>query len=97
MDVTAYTFEAVMTVLVELFCTPKSSMENPSLRVKKYGSHKSRTFIVKDFIEDEFGQWTMDEATGEQRVCLAVLIIQGAKIEQKRMWKRWFKSKSILR
>ena len=41
-------------------------MENPSLRVKKYGSHKSRTFIIEDFFEDEFGQWALDEETGDQ-------------------------------
>ena len=55
-EVTAYTFEAVKKVFVELFCTPKISMENLSLRVNKYGSHTTRTFIVKYFIEDEFGQ-----------------------------------------
>ena len=32
MNVTAYTFEAVRTVFVELFCTPKSSMENRTLQ-----------------------------------------------------------------
>ena len=67
-EVTAYTFEAVrtVTVFVEMCCTPKSSMKNSSLRVNKYGSHTSRTFIVEDFIEDEFGLWATDEATGEQ-------------------------------
>ena len=35
-EVTAYTLEAARTVFVDLFCTPKSSMENPSLRVNKY-------------------------------------------------------------
>ena len=30
-DISVYTFETVRTVFVELFCTPKSSMENPSL------------------------------------------------------------------
>ena len=38
-EVTTKTFEAVRTVVVELFCTPKSSMWNPSLRVNKSGSH----------------------------------------------------------
>ena len=56
-NVTAYTFEAVRTVFVELFCTPKSSMENPSLRVNGHGGSTNRTFIVEDCIEDEFGQW----------------------------------------
>ena len=65
-EVTAYTSEAVRRVFVELFCTPKSSMENPSLRVNKCGSHTSRTFIVEDVIEDEFGKWATDEVTGEQ-------------------------------
>ena len=51
---------------MELFCTPKSSTENPSLRVNRYGGHKSRTFIAEDFIDDEFGQWATEEVTGEQ-------------------------------
>ena len=58
-EVTAQNFEAVRTVFVELFCTPKSSMENPSLRGNKSG-------IAEDFIEDELGQWAADEVTGEQ-------------------------------
>ena len=48
MTVTAYTFQAVRTVFVELFCTPKSSMENPLLRVSRHGSSMNRTFIVED-------------------------------------------------
>ena len=66
MTVTAYTFEAVGTVFVELFCTPKSSMENPSLHVRGHGSSMNRTFIVEDCAEDDFGQWATDEVTGEQ-------------------------------
>ena len=66
MNVTAYIFEAVRTVFVELFCTPKSSMENPSLRVSGHVSSMDRTFVVEDFAEDDFGQWATDEVTGEQ-------------------------------
>ena len=50
-NVTAYTFEAVRTVFVEIFCTPKSSMENPSLRVNRHGGSTSKTFILEYFIE----------------------------------------------
>ena len=42
MNVTVYTFEAVKTVFVELFCTPKSSMENPALRVSGHGGSTNR-------------------------------------------------------
>ena len=66
MDITACTFEAVWTVFVVLFCTPKSSMENPSLRVSGHVSSMNRTFIVEDDAEDEFGQWAKGEVTGEQ-------------------------------
>ena len=45
----ACTFESVRTVFGELFCTPKSSMENPSLRVSGHVSSMNRTFIVEDF------------------------------------------------
>ena len=65
-DVTAYTYKAVRAVFVDLFCTPKSSMENPSFRVNKHTGSTSRTFIAEDFVEDEFGLWATDEATGEQ-------------------------------
>ena len=66
MNVPTYTFEAVRTVFVELFCTPKSSMENPSLRVSGHVSNMNRTFIVEDYAEDEFGQCAKDDVTGEQ-------------------------------
>ena len=66
MDIPAYTFEAVRTVFVELFCTPTSSTENPSLRVSGRVSSMNKTFIVEDYAQDEFGQWTKDEVTGKQ-------------------------------
>ena len=67
MNVTVSTLEAVKkTVFVELFCTPKSSIENPSLRVNGHGGSTSRTVIVENFAEDEFGQCAIDEVTGAQ-------------------------------
>ena len=39
-------FEAVQTLFVELFSAPKSSMENPSLRVKGHGGSMNRYFIL---------------------------------------------------
>ena len=65
-NVTAYTLEAVKTVFVELFCSSKSSMENPSLFVSGHDGSTNRTFIVEDYPEDEYGQWASDEVTGEQ-------------------------------
>ena len=53
-------------MFVELFCTPKSSIENPSLRVNGHGGSTSTTVIVENFAEDEFGQCAIDEVTGEQ-------------------------------
>ena len=66
MNVTDYTLDAVQTVFVELFCSPKSSLENPSLRVRGHGDSTSTTFIVENYAEDEYGQWATDEATGEK-------------------------------
>ena len=63
---TVYTFEVVKKVFVELLCTPKSSMENPSLRVSGRGSSMNRTFILEDWTEDEFRQRDIDDVTGEQ-------------------------------
>ena len=59
--VAAHASDAVRTVLMELFFTPKSSF-----RVNKHGGSTSKTFIVKDFTEDGYGRWATDEATGEQ-------------------------------
>ena len=66
MNVTVNTLEAVKTVFLGWLCTPKSSMENPSLRVNGHGGSTNRTFIAEDYAEDEFGQWAMDEVTGKQ-------------------------------
>ena len=66
-DVPAHTFEAVKTVFMDLLCTRKSSMENPSLRVSGHGGSESSAFIVEGFIENEFGHWATDEVTTEQR------------------------------
>ena len=41
-------------------------MDNPSLRVNRHGGSTSKTFIVEDYTEDEFGQWATDKVTGEQ-------------------------------
>ena len=66
MNVPACTFEAVRTVFVELFCAPKCSMENLSLRVSGHCGCFNRTFIVEECSEDDFGQWATDEITAEQ-------------------------------
>ena len=62
----AYNLEAVKTVFVKIFCSPKSSMENPSLRVSGHGGSTNRTSVVENYAEDECGQWAIDEVTGEQ-------------------------------
>ena len=41
-------------------------MENPSLRVSGHGGSLNRTFIAEDCSADDFGQWAMDEVSGEQ-------------------------------
>ena len=66
MSVTALSFEAVRTEFVELFTTPKSSMEKLSLHVSGHVSSMNRTFIVEDYTEDDPGQWAKDEVTGKQ-------------------------------
>ena len=57
MNVTAYTFETVRTVFVEVFCT---------LHGSGHGSSVNRTFIVEDYAVDQFGQWAKGGVTGEQ-------------------------------
>ena len=75
--VNACTLDAVQTVFVEWFCTPRSLMENSCLRVSGYGSSASKTFIVEDYPEDEFGLWAIDEATGEGYFLMMFLDMDG--------------------
>ena len=34
--------------------------------MNRHGGSTNRTFIVDNYAEDEFGQWAIDEVTGEQ-------------------------------
>ena len=60
----AYTFEQIRECLIELFCAPRSSIENPSYRVSGQG----RTFAVLEYgeIEGSMGYWAECEETGEE-------------------------------
>ena len=63
-DVQNYTFDLIREAFIELFCAPKSSIENPSFRVSGQG----RNFCVLDYgdCEGSSGYWAMDEETGEE-------------------------------
>ena len=94
MNVTVYTLEAVKTVFVELFCT----MENPSLRVNGQGGSTSRTFIVENYAEDEYGQWAIDEVTGEQGYIEGERSCFWTWDDNEYTWQsRWFKGRQVKR
>ena len=59
------------TMFMDLFCTPKSSMDNPSIRESGHGGSTSIAVIVEDYVEDEQGQWVTDEVTyiDDERSC----------------------------
>ena len=59
-----YTFEQIRECMIELFCAPRSSLENPSYRVSGQG----RTFAVLDYgeLEGSHGYWAECEETGEE-------------------------------
>ena len=61
--VQAYTFDIVRDVFLELFCMPKSSLDNPNLRA----SAGPRAFCILEQGElcDEYGYWAEDDDTGE--------------------------------
>ena len=58
-----YTFEQTRECMVELFCVPRSALENPSYRVNSQG----RSFAVLDYgeLEGTTGYWAECEETGE--------------------------------
>jgi hypothetical protein len=62
-DVPQYTFDNLRTVFIELFCAPRSSLENPMYRP----SRSQRTFCVMEQgeLEGDSGYWAEDEESGE--------------------------------
>ena len=65
--VQTYTFDSVREVFIELFCAPKSSLENPNLRSSGGGESRQRNFCVIDQgdLEGSAGYWVEDDESGE--------------------------------
>jgi hypothetical protein len=63
--VQTYTFAVVREVMIELFCAPRSSLDNPNLRAS--GS-EMKAFVVLDEgeLDGADGYWVEDEETGEE-------------------------------
>jgi len=61
--VTAYTFEVARATAIELFCAPKSSLENPMYR----SAGRGRSFCILDQGElmGQYGYWVEDDETCE--------------------------------
>ena len=64
LTISDYSFEAVRDVMLELFCAPKSSIDNPSLRTVQ----TVRSFCVLDDgeLDGQNGYWVEDDETGEE-------------------------------
>ena len=60
----SYTFELIRTACLELFCAPRSSLDNPSFRP----SNQQKTILVQDYgdLEGSTGYWAADEDTGQE-------------------------------
>ena len=60
-----YTFDLIRTTCLELFCAPRSSLENPSFRP----SNQQKTFLVQDYgeLDGSTGYWAADRDTGQER------------------------------
>ena len=62
-----YTFEAIKEVFLELFCAPRSSLDNPSLRASGQGSGPRSFVVLEDGTMDgAAGHWVQDDETGEE-------------------------------
>jgi len=61
-----YTYEAVRSMFMELFCAPRSSLENPLLRSTQ-AAH-ARAFCTFDYgtLYGSTGYWVQDESTNEE-------------------------------
>ena len=62
-----YDFSIVKDVFLELFCAPKSSLDNPSLRVSGQGTHQRSFCVLEDgTLEGTSGYWVQDDETGQE-------------------------------
>ena len=63
-NVQNYTFEGLREAFIELFCAPKSGLDNPNYRTTGQG----RSFCVFDYGEcdGQYGYWVQDEETEEE-------------------------------
>jgi hypothetical protein len=59
-----YTFQIVMEAYRELFCAPKSAIDNPSLRSRGAGG-KAFCIVDDGEMDGTQGYWVEDEETGE--------------------------------
>ena len=59
-----YTFGGLREAFIELFCAPKSGLDNPNYRTSGQG----RSFCVYDYGEcdGQYGYWVQDEETEEE-------------------------------
>ena len=59
-----YTFEGLREAFIELFCAPKSGLDNPNYRTSGQG----RSFLVYDYGEcdGQYGYWVQDDETEEE-------------------------------
>ena len=60
-----YTFEICRTSFIELFCAPRSSLDNPNYRASG-SSGKSFTILDQGTLENEHGFWAEDDETLEE-------------------------------
>ena len=58
-----YTFDILRTAVVEIFCAPRSPLDNPSFRP----SNQQRTFLVRDYgeLEGSTGYWAAADKNGQ--------------------------------
>ena len=63
-NVQQYTFEGLREAFIELFCAPKSGLDNPSYRT----AGQNRSFCVYEYGEcdGQTGYWVQDEETEEE-------------------------------
>ena len=70
MSVQQYTTMAVRDMFIELFCAPRSSLENPSLRTGTVQNQRSFCILEEGEMDGVTGYWAEDDDTGDVGFCL---------------------------
>ena len=74
---------------LEIFCTTKTTVDNPLLAPSGHGGRKTFLVIDEDYLDNHEGHWVEDEEDGAEGLLAAdedAFWVYDAEVEVSRLW-----------